>query len=374
MISLSMTVKQADMERLAVLRDQLYEHPRLTYLFFELTDACNLACLHCGSSACPQNHTYLPADDVRRIMRRIAEAYDPHNIMICFTGGEPLLHPDLCDLIACARQYGFTCGITSNGTLIDPDMARRLVQSGLNSVSFSVDGLQDTHDWFRNRPGAFERSLRGIRNLLEASRGTVVTQITSVMHKKNFHQLDALYELAVQIGVDSWRPINLEPIGRALSHNDLLLDADQLRTLLTYIRDKRFSAQVEMDVTYGCAHFLTEEFEHMVRDSYFICGSGIFVASVLCNGDIYSCLDIERRPELVQGNIAQDDFVEIWETRFQAFRRDRTASCASCRACTDRRYCRGDAAHTWDYDTDRPMLCMKQLFENKGEHTYETDY
>jgi radical SAM protein with 4Fe4S-binding SPASM domain len=114
-------------------------------------------------------------------------------------------------------------------------------------------------------------------------------------------------------------------------------------------------------VTYGCSHYLTEEFERTVRDNYFICGSGIFVASILCNGDIYSCMDIERRPELVQGNIYTDDFVDVWHNRFQIYRKDRSAACAMCRSCEDRTFCCGDAAHTWNYDTNEPLLCAKHV-------------
>lgn len=56
-----------------------------------------------------------------------------------------------------------------------------------------------------------------------------------------------------------------------------------------------------------------------MRKHYFICGSGIYVASILCNGDIYSCMDIERRPELLQSSIRTDDFVDVWEIVFKLF-------------------------------------------------------
>ncbi len=358
---MALTVKQADMEQLAQYRKQLYREPRLTYLFFELTDACNLTCLHCGSNACPKNRTYLPVDAVKIVLDRVAAAFSPQSIMICLSGGEPLLHPHLFEIIAYAKKCGFSCGMTTNGTLIHRTAARKLIASGLDSVAFSIDGLADTHDWFRNKPGSFDQALQGIQNLLDASQGQISTQITTVVHKKNFHQLNDLFELACASGVDSWRAINLEPIGRALKNPELLLDAQQFRELLCFIREKRCSVRTPIDVTYGCSHYLTEEFERTVRDNYFICGSGIFVASILCNGDIYSCMDIERRPELVQGNIYTDDFVDVWHNRFQIYRKDRSADCAMCRNCDDRTFCCGDAAHTWNYDTNEPLLCAKHL-------------
>jgi radical SAM protein with 4Fe4S-binding SPASM domain len=84
-------------------------------------------------------------------------------------------------------------------------------------------------------------------------------------------------------------------------------------------------------------------------------------------GDIYSCLDIQRRPELVQGNVYRDDFMDIWYNRFREFRRDRTDDCEDCRSCADRRFCRGDAAHTWDYEKKQPLLCPKQLWANRED-------
>lgn len=356
-------IKTNDMNLLAQYRDSLYEHPRLTYLFFELTDACNLSCLHCGSSACPQNQTYLSREAIKDVMDKVARKYSPRSIMICLTGGEPLLHPDFFEIAAYARKLGFSCGITTNGTLIDKEVAKRIKESGIQSVTFSLDGLEDNHDWFRNKKGAFAKAIAGIKNLVNESKGKIITQITTVIHKKNIQELDSIYESVLNLSVDSWRIINLEPIGRALQHENLLLDADEMRKLLEYIREKRYSRQTPIEVKYGCAHYLTADFEREVRDNYFICGSGIYVASILCNGDIYSCMDIERRPELIQGNIEQDDFVDVWEKRFQVFRKDRTEECVSCSECEDRRYCRGDAAHTWDYNHKCPLMCLKKMFE-----------
>lgn len=361
------SIKLTDLDRLAQYADTLRIRPRLMYLFFELTDACNLSCLHCGSSASPHNRQYLPFEDIQPVLDSVAAKYPPQSIMVCLSGGEPLLHPDFFKIAAYATKLGFSCGITTNGTLIDQHTALRIVESGIGSVTFSIDGTRDTHDWFRCQKGAFTKAITGIQNLISVSGDRISTQITSVIHKKNIHQLDALFSLSQALQVDSLRLVNLEPIGRAKLQPDLLLDASEYRQLLDYIYHKRITEQVDLDVTFGCSHYLPTEYEHMVRDNYFLCGSGIYVASILCNGDIYSCMDIQRRPELVQGNIRQDDFVDVWENRFREFREDRTHQCQTCLDCPEKRYCRGDSAHTWDYDNQRPMICLRQLLKPKGE-------
>lgn len=358
-------VKLQDLQNLSKYREQLTQNPKLTYLFFELTDACNLSCLHCGSMACPSNRTYLPETSIQKVLESVAQAYDPPQIMICLTGGEPLLHPSFFSISSYARKLGFSCGITTNATLITREVASRLIQNGVGSVTVSIDGLETTHDWFRNSKGSFERAVTGVRNLIKETNGRISTQITTVVNKKNIAELEQLYSLIASLKVDSWRIINMEPIGRALDHSELLLDTSEIRYLLNYIRKKRFDPAVSIDVTYGCSHYLTLDHEREVRDTYFLCGSGIMVASVLCNGDIYSCLDIERRPELVQGNIAHDNFVDVWKTKFAEFRLDRSATSRKCKNCSDRQFCKGDSAHTWNYDSNEPLLCIKELLTVK---------
>ena len=360
------SIKQNNMESLSRHIQSLYTHPRLTYLFFELTDACNLTCLHCGSNASPCNRTYLPLQAALDLLESVSSCYPPQSIMICLTGGEPMLHPGLLQISARATELGFTCGMTTNATLIRPEMAQRLADAGIRSVSVSLDGLQESHDWFRNSPGAFERAIQGIRALKSCTDGRIYTQITSVIHKKNFHELESLFQLACELDVDSWRLVNLEPIGRALDHPELQLDRAEHLDLLKFIRKKRFSEDVSLDVTFGCSHYLTEKFEHEVRDWYYFCGAGTYIASVLCNGDIYPCLDIERRPELVQGNIYRDSFSDVWENKFHFFRADRSELCYQCKSCKERMFCRGDSAHTWDYNRQQPLLCLKKLFDENG--------
>ena len=133
---------------------------------------------------------------------------------------------------------------------------------------------------------------------------------------------------------------------------------------MEFIRKKRFYPQAEkQDVCYGCSHYLSVEYEREVRDYYFICGSGIYVASILCNGDIYSCLDIERKPELVQGNIAKDRFSRVWFEKFQESRQDRTLQCEMCMQCEEREFCVGDSTHTWDFEKKCPKVCLKNMAE-----------
>ena len=351
-------IKSRNMEALAQYRDHLRSHPRLTYLFVELTDRCNLACLHCGSSCEQAPGVYLDTSLLLRTLDTVAEDFAPSSVMICLTGGEPLLHPDFTRIAAHIVSLGFPWGITTNGTLIDQKTAEKLRSLSLVSVTISLDGGKENHEWLRQSPGCFERTLTAAAHLNDAG---IPVQITSVIHRRNFHELDAMYDLMCRMKVASWRVINLEPIGRALQNQDPLLSPEQFRGLLDFVRDKRYAADTPMDVRFGCSHYLSYEYEHEVRDNYFLCGSGLYVGSILCNGDIYSCLDIERRPELIQGNIARDRFSDVWFHRFRPFREDRTQKSAVCRDCAQRRFCAGDAGHTWDYDKNEPMFCIQEL-------------
>lgn len=347
-------IKKENMTELAAYQRHLREHPRLQFLFFELTDRCNLQCRHCGSSCAAANSSFLPYEDIRKVLKDVARAYAPEAIMVCLTGGEPMLHPDVYRVIHTARAMGFPVGMTTNGTLIDDEAARKLAAAGLTTVAVSIDGVGAVHDRLRRMDGSFGRAMDGIHALRKYG---LEAQAITVVHKGNLSHLEELYSFLREDGCYSWRLTNVDPIGRAWGNEDLILDAEELDRLLALIRRYRYDPENEMEVTYGCSHFLGFEYENEVRDFYFQCGAGLLTASIMANGDIGACLDIERRPELIQGNIRRDSFPDVWENRYQAFRRDRTEESAVCRGCEHREYCMGDSTHTWDFDRKEPRYC-----------------
>ena len=147
-------IKYADMERLAAYREGLQREPRLAYLFLELTDRCNLACRHCGSSCGARNATFLDADLAIDTLRTVAEDFDPRSVMVCLTGGEPLVHPRFFEIAEAAADLGFPWGVTTNGTLIDRRTAIELMAARMGAVTVSIDGTKESHDWLRNAQGS----------------------------------------------------------------------------------------------------------------------------------------------------------------------------------------------------------------------------
>jgi radical SAM protein with 4Fe4S-binding SPASM domain len=276
-------------------------------------------------------------------------------IQLCITGGEPLLNRDFFDIMGHAHAQGFRWGMTSNATLITPEVACRLAEVGMGTISVSIDGLRETHDRLRGLAGGYDRAMAGIQNLLDEGAFHAV-QVTTVVNHANIEELDELFAIMDGIDIDSWRVINLEPIGRALLHPDLMLTHDDYVRLFDFIREKRAAGY---PLEYGCSHYLGLEYEAEVREWYWLCNAGVYTASVMANGDIGACLDIERRPETIQGNVRTERLRDVWEGRFELFRRDLSDSCAACRSCEHVRFCRGDAHHSWDYDHNCPMVCLK---------------
>lgn len=199
--------------------------------------------------------------------------------------------------------------------------------------------------------------MNGIEALLRVGKFRSV-QVTTVVTHENISQLDELYKIFDNMPLDSWRIINIEPIGRALEHPELLLTKEDYQYLFEYIRNKRIAGE---PVCYGCSHYLGLEYEREVRDWYFLCMAGIYTASITANGDIIACLDIERRPEFVQGNILKDNFNDVWENKFQIFRKNLCDENQKCSDCSEKNFCHGGAYHSWNFDKNEPYVCFKDI-------------
>ncbi|MEE0026600.1 MAG: radical SAM protein [Atopobiaceae bacterium] len=350
-------IKTSHLDALADHTRTLYQAPQLRKLFFELTLQCNERCFHCGSSCTAARTDELTCDEWLRIIDEVKADFGTSGMQLCITGGEPLLNHDLFAIMSHAHDQGFSWGMTSNATLITPQVARQLADVGMGTISVSIDGLRDMHDKLRGLKGGYDRAMAGIQNLIDVGTFSAV-QVTTVVNHANIDQLDELFRIMDGLDIDSWRVINLEPIGRALLRPDLMLTPEDYRRLFEFIRQKRRQGY---PLEYGCSHYLGLEYEAEVREWYWLCNAGVYTASIMANGDIGACLDIERRPETIQGNIKRDRLLDVWQNRFELFRRDLSDSCASCGSCDHVRFCRGDAHHSWDYDNNRPLVCLKDI-------------
>lgn len=357
---MELSIKEKNMQDLSEFRKSMWNKPVLRHLFFELTDRCNLHCRHCFGNFSPAGSQSLRPDVIERTLESVASRYTSNEILVNLTGGEPLLYPGIFDVVHMAKEFCFGVGMISNGTLINLLAAKRLAQSGLDTIGISLDGVGEVHERFRNVKGCYSATIMGIYALKETG---FEPEVVTIVHKDNFSRLEEIYEQLRKMEIRSWRISNIDPIGRAVKNRNLLLDGKQFMQLLNFIRQKRFDNRNPMEINYGCSHFVTYEYERMVRNSYFQCGAGTAIGSVLSNGDISACPNIERRPELIQGNAYFDDFTHIWENCFQQFRFDRSDQCILCRICKHKPVCMGDSAHTWDYETKKPLYCVAKILE-----------
>ena len=341
-LALSLVKKQQD--------KAIQEHP-LRQLFWECTLRCNLACRHCGSDCRATASTKdMPMEDFGKVLDSVARSTNPHQVMVNITGGEPLMRPDL---EACGRmiyEKGFPWGIVTNGLDLTQARYKSLLASGLRSMTISLDGLEDNHDWMRGRQGSFKRAADAIKMVIES--GEIEFDVVTCVNKRSYRQLPEIKQLLIGLGLKQWRLFTVFPAGRALNDPEMQLDKDEFRALMEFIRSTRKEGLI--NASYGCEGFLGN-FEGEVRDHFFFCRAGISIGSVLADGSISACPSI--RANYRQGNIYQDDFMEVWNTQFKVFR-DRTwmRETEPCRSCRQFTYCRGGGMHLRDSEGNL-LLC-----------------
>ncbi len=151
---------------------------------------CNLRCMHCYSQS--RNEEYageLTTEEGKNLIDDLAEFGSP---VLLFSGGEPLMRPDIFELIGHARSKRIRAVLSTNGTLIRADTAAELKKMDLSYVGISLDGLRDTHDRFRGVDGAFDLALEGLRNCKKAG---IKVGLRFTISRRNVHDIRGIFRL-----------------------------------------------------------------------------------------------------------------------------------------------------------------------------------
>ncbi len=332
---------------------------------WEVTRSCMLACKHCRAAAHAAPYEgELSTEECFKVLDNIASFAKP--IMI-LTGGEPMLRPDIYDIAAYSTKLGMRTVMAPCGELIDDQSARKILDSGVQHISISIDGATaKSHDAFRGIEGAFDSSMTGLD---AAKRAGLQFQINTTVTQHNIDELPAILELAVTLGASVFNPFLLVPTGRGKALADQEISPQQYEQTLKWFAGIQNRRDILVRVT--CApHYqrvLRQEGKyksgpHKVKG----CMGGQSFAFISHRGKVQICGFLETEA----GDLRADDldFKKIWDSSelFQQMR-DLNAYKGRCGYCEFATVCGGCRARAFamtdDYMAEEPFC----LYQPKGK-------
>jgi len=327
-------------------------------VFWNITDRCNLSCTHCYNKSGPGRTTEgeLTTAEAIAVIDDLAGLGVP---LILFTGGEPLMRTDIWELARHARSRGLKMALSTNGTLITPQVARTIKVCGIEYAGISLDGARaETHDRFRNLPGAFDRSLAAFAACREAG---LRCGVRVTLTKENCSELEALVDLALALGASRFCLYWLVPTGRGSdSYARLQLNRREVTEALDLLYRKAKETDpgamefLTVDSPQDCVHLLASmerdgsddltDARELLASLKGGCSAGTRVANLDTRGNVWPC-QFARSPEFQVGNVRDRPFSRIWadaENPVLARFHDKQASFTGrCGACSYRDICGG---------------------------------
>lgn len=309
----------------------------LRMVAWELTRSCNLACSHCrASSKLGPYPGELTANECFKVIDDIASFAKP---IIIMTGGEPLLRKDIFEIAAYGKNKGLTMVMSPNGTLLNDENVKKIVESGIKRISVSLDGPDaKSHDNLRQVPGAFEETCAGIE---KAKIGGLEFQINSTITKRNVKRLSEMIALARKLGARAHHIFLLVPTGRAKEMVDEELSPSEYEKTLKLLARERKGSAIEIRTT--CAPHYNRILlqEHMARPEALAgrgCMAGVSFCFISHVGDTQPCGYLEIKC----GNVRQKSFKEIWHNS-EVFNniRDWSTYIGKCGSCEFKAVCGG---------------------------------
>jgi len=206
---------------------------RRPVVVWNITRRCNLNCIHCYNNS--QNipaADELTTEEAKEVLQDLSGFDVP---VVLLSGGEPLLREDIFDLLAFAGKLGMRTVLSTNGTLITKDIAKKIKKHAVSYVGISLDGIGEVNDKFRGQKGAFEIALRGIKNCRHQD---IRTGLRLTLTKSNFHELDKFFNLFDKLNIERACFYHLVPSGRAGDIQNERLTHSQTREAVDLILQK----------------------------------------------------------------------------------------------------------------------------------------
>lgn len=313
---------------------------------WHITDACDQRCKHCyifsGHNQKPLN--VMPLEDLRKVFANCEDFCERFGRAPYFhiTGGDPLLHPDFWALADMLKAKGYPFGILGNPFHLSPEVCRRLKEAGCRKYQLSLDGLRETHDWFR-KPGSFDATLAAIPLLQAAGIHAIIMTTVS---GRNVREIPELVRTVVEHNADVFAFARYcatpeEPLENTLSpadYRELLVTCDRLFRSYEAQHCNTYFARKDHLWTlldYEEGRF-TLPSNAQPGKIYGGCNCGNAHLTILPSGEVYAC----RRFESPIGNALRDSLVDLWTApRMEAFRDyPRFSKCSKCELLP---YCRG---------------------------------
>ncbi len=284
---------------------------------WEITAACNIACVHCLSASGRRRPGELKTPQALALVDEFA---DMQVFQIHFGGGEPFIYPGIWQVLERCTERNLVMCISTNGTLITADRAKRLKQFDPLYFQVSLDGgTEHTNDRIRGQ-GVFKRALRGLE-LLAAENHSLT--VNSVLTRYSFSELDRLYDIAASFG-SKLRVTRLRPSGRGQDvWADLHPTQEQYREFTDWLTK-------HPDVLTADSFFHLNAFGNKLA-GLDVCGAATATCCICPEGEVYPCAFFQA-PEFEAGNLHDRPFKEIWQDSvlFDYYRNMGGGACTGC--------------------------------------------
>ncbi len=329
--------------------------PRI--IAWEITRSCNLSCAHCrAASEFGHYPGELSLDQIKGVIDDIVTISNP---IIILTGGEPLMRPDIWEIVDYCHEKGAMPVIGTNATLVTDDIAAKMAAHKIPRISVSIDfPTAAEHDEFRGQPGCFDASIEGIKI---AKRHGVGVQINTTVTKLNADKIAEIHDLAEDLGVDAFHIFMLVPTGRGSDLLEQELPPEEYERVLTWAYHRQKTSPLHFKPTdsphyYRIIRQLAKaEGKKVTREEYGLdamtrgCLGGITFCFVSHVGDIQPCGYFDMQ----LGNVKEKPFSEIW-TESKVFNdlRDYSLLKGKCGACEYKAVCGGCRARALEITGD----------------------
>jgi radical SAM protein with 4Fe4S-binding SPASM domain len=286
-------------------------------VMWNLTRHCNLACHHCYMDARGKAEDEMSLEEGLRLVDELADLKIP---ILILTGGEPLLSKNFYPLAFHAREIGLRTVVSTNGTLITPEVARLLAEARIRYVGVSLDAAApQRHDAFRGVAGAYARALQGLRNARDAG---LKTGLRITLTRDNWQDVPALLNLALEEEIPRFCLYHLVPTGRGAGMADRDVTPDQRRSVIRLLAEAAVELKDEnieilttdspMDGAYLLELLKDDPRQEQARrllTSAGGCSTGVKVANINHRGDVHPC---HFMPHIVVGSVRERSFRDIW--------------------------------------------------------------